>query len=84
MPFSYSLVSTTLPLLILCAILYLVLKWAEKFKMKRFSGEMKVIDRLQVGPNQSLVIVKIRAKDYLLSVSKDVTLLKGLNEEVLD
>lgn len=69
---------------LLCGILYLVLKWAERLKLKKFSGEMRVLDRLPVGPNQTLMIVKVRTQDYLMAVGRDVTVLKELNETVLD
>lgn len=83
MELAYSLkMMTTLALL--CGILYVVLKWAERYKRKNFSGDMRVVDRLPVGPGQSLVIVTVRSHQFLMSVGKDVRLLKELNENVLD
>ena len=83
MDLSYTVkMMTTLALL--CGILYAVLKWAESLKLKKFSGEMKILDRLPVGPNQSLMIVKVRTQEYLMSVGSNVSLLKELDEKTLD
>lgn len=82
MDFSYT-IKMLVTLALLCGLLYAILKWAESLKLKRFSGEMRVLDRLPVGPNQSLLIVKIRDKDYLMSVGKDVQLLKEIDAKTL-
>ncbi len=52
--------------------------------MKNSSGNMQVIDRIMIGQDRALLIVKV-AQSYLLvsSAQNSITILKELNEENL-
>ncbi|MFT5171375.1 MAG: flagellar biogenesis protein FliO [Candidatus Marinamargulisbacteria bacterium] len=69
-----------LSLLALGAFLFGVLKMTTTFKNKKYSGDMKVVDRLPVDNGVALLIVKIRDKDYLMSVGgKEAKLIEKLS-----
>ncbi len=62
-------------------ILYLALKYSKKAVEGKFSGEIKVIDRKVVDNGATLVMVKVRKKEYLLGMSaKGIYVLDTLEE----
>lgn len=70
-------VSVVLTLGGLCAILYLVLRYTKNLQFKRFSGSMKIIDRLPIDTGATLVIVEHLNSQMMFSVSgKETRLIK--------
>lgn len=66
-------------LVLFCCILYFGLKFSRHIQHKKFSGEIKIIDRTPVDNSASLVMVEIQGKRYLLGVtSKAINLLERL------
>ena len=62
---------------ILSAILYGVLKLSKSLQQKRYSGEIKVIDRLSVDTGVTFVLVNVRDKTLLLGTgNRDVKILE--------
>lgn len=63
----------------LAGLLFLMLKLSKKVYLKRYSGDIKVTDRIPVDSNVSLMIVDVKGKSLLMSVAnKDVKLLMEL------
>ncbi|NBV83283.1 hypothetical protein EBR57_04085 [bacterium] len=63
----------------LCAVLYLFLRYSKSLQKRRFSGEMSIVDRLPIDSGATLLIVDVKGKQLLLSVSgKETRLLKEL------
>lgn len=54
----------------LCAVLVFVLRLAKTWQLKRFAGDMTVVDRVQLDQHASLVIVSVRGKEMLVGVSQ--------------
>lgn len=66
-------------LLIFVGILTLVIRFSQSIQRKKFTGEIKVLDRSTVDNGVTLLIVNVREKDYLLSIGgKEVKLLQEL------
>ncbi len=68
MPILYQL-SLLLTIAGLCALLVVALRLAKTWQLKRFSGDMSVVDRVQLDQQVSLVIVSVRGKEMLLGVT---------------
>ena len=69
----------SLSIVIMGGILYGLLYVSKAMQKKRFSSEIKVKDRCPVDNGVSLLVVDVRGKDYLMSVSsKNATLLTEL------
>ncbi|NQY73429.1 MAG: flagellar biosynthetic protein FliO [Candidatus Margulisbacteria bacterium] len=67
-------------LLIFFGLVYGLFVFSKRVQKKRFSGDIKVTDRLLIGNHASLVIVTIRSHEYLISVGgKDIRLLEKLS-----
>jgi len=63
----------------LAGLLFLMLKLSKKVYLKRYSGDIKVTDRIPVDSNVSLMIIEVKGKSLLMSVAnKDVKLLMEL------
>ena len=61
------------------ALMWSLLQATKAFRAKRFSQEIKILDRLPVDNQVSLMIVDVRGKQYFLSVGgKDVKVLEVL------
>lgn len=70
-------IQASLTLIIFIAILYGALRIAKQFQQKKFSCEMKIIDRLILDSGIILYIVDVRGKQMLFSVSgKEMRLIK--------
>jgi len=54
----------------LCAVLVLVLRLAKSWQLKRFAGDMAIVDRVQLDQHAALVIVSVRGKEMLLGVTQ--------------
>ncbi|MEK7298507.1 MAG: flagellar biosynthetic protein FliO [Candidatus Margulisiibacteriota bacterium] len=66
-------------LLIFLGVLLIATQTLKRYKGRRFSEEMKIIDRLPIDAQASLVIVDVRGKTLLMSVgTKHVELVKEL------
>jgi flagellar biogenesis protein FliO len=66
-------------LLIFLGVLLIATQTLKRYKGRRFSEEMKIIDRLPIDAQASLVIVDVRGKTLLMSVgTKHVQLVKEL------
>jgi len=66
-------------LAILAGGLYLLLRFSRKIQQKRYSGEIKIIDRLPVDANSTLLIVDVRKQEFLMSASgKNITVIEKL------
>jgi len=60
----------------LAGLLFLMLKLSKKVYLKRYSGDIKVTDRIPIDSNVSLMIREVKGKSLLMSVAnKDVKLL---------
>ena len=60
----------------LAGLLFLMLKLSKKVYLKRYSGDIKVTDRIPIDSNVSLMIIEVKGKSLLMSVAnKDVKLL---------
>jgi len=63
----------------LAGLLFLMLKLSKKVYLKRYSGDIKVTDRIPVDSTVSLMIIEVKGKSLLMSVAnKDVKLLMEL------
>ena len=62
------LVQTLLSLLILSGIMWGVLSFTKKLRLQKFTGELKVIDRLPLNATTSVVLVDFRDHQYLMGV----------------
>ena len=61
----------------LFVLLFIMLRVSSMLRGKKFSGEIKVVDRYTVDTGVTLMIVDIRGDEMLLSVSgKSVKVLK--------
>ncbi len=68
-----------LTLLLFAGILYAVLHFSKKLHKKKFSSEIKIVDRLPIEAGVTLMIVDIRQQQLLISVGgKDVQILQKL------
>lgn len=61
-------IQVILSLLIISGIMWGVLKMTKNLQKQKFSGEMKVVDRIPLSNATALLVVKLREKEYLLSV----------------
>lgn len=61
-------IQVILSLLILSGIMWGVLRLSKNLQKQKFSGEMKVVDRIALSNATALLVVKFREKEYLLSV----------------
>lgn len=60
----------------LAGLLFLMLKLSKKVYLKRYSGDIKITDRIPIDSNVSLMIIEVKGKSLLMSVAnKDVKLL---------
>ena len=51
--------------------------YTKKIRNKRFSGDIKIIDRLPIDTQATLLIVSVRNSDYLISLSgKQLTVIE--------
>ena len=72
-------IQTFISLLVLFGILFGFLKLSKIFQAKKFTGEIEVIDRVPIESQVSLLIVKIRDKEMLISVGgKEIKVLDQL------
>ncbi|MGE4170351.1 MAG: flagellar biosynthetic protein FliO [Candidatus Margulisiibacteriota bacterium] len=79
MAISYYL-QVTLSLLVFIGFLFAATRFSKSLQTKRFSCEMKIIDRLAVDQEVALAIVEVRDQQYLMGVSKNnVRILKKLS-----
>jgi flagellar biogenesis protein FliO len=68
---------------LLSAILYLVTKFSKTIQKQKYTGEIKVTDRLPIDQHVALLIVTLNRQRYLLSLSnKSVTVLDKLEPKV--
>jgi len=66
-------------LAILAGGLYFLLRISRKIQQKRYSGEIKIIDRLPVDANSTLFIINVRKQEFLMSSSgKNITVIEKL------
>jgi len=64
---------------LLAIVLYVIVKFANKWQKNRYSGDITIIDRKPIDTGSSLVIAKIRSQEYLLGLSgKTIHLLEKL------
>lgn len=62
---------------ILAGVLYGVLRFTKYAQKAKYTEDIKVIDRVPLNQSVSLLIVKVKDKEYLLGVSgKDVQILE--------
>ena len=60
-------------------VAYGLMGLSQKMKLKRFSNEIKIIDRCPVENGVSLMIIDVRGQQILMSVStKETVILKDL------
>ncbi len=66
-------------LALLSAVLYGVIRGAKYIQKRTYAGEMKIVDRLGIDANVALLIVEVRAQQYLISIGgKDIKILEKL------
>ena len=74
------LVQVCITLILFCCILYFGLRFSRHIHHKKYSGELKILDRVPVDNNVSLLVVEVRDKTYLLGVtSKQINLIEKLS-----
>lgn len=72
-------VTAFISILILFAFLFALLKISHYLRMKKFSGDISIVDRIPLDTNSSIMIVKVREKEFLLGVgNKDIKVLDKL------
>jgi flagellar biogenesis protein FliO len=54
-----------------------VLAFTKKVRLEKFSGELKIVDRLPLNATAAVVLVQFRDKEYLMGVG-------GQNVEILE
>ncbi len=70
-------------LAVVLGVLYVILRASRALHKHHFSGEMKVIDRLALEQGVSLVIVKVRNQELLVSLAgKELKILDKLGESI--
>ena len=62
------LIQAFLSLLILTGIMWGVLHFTKRLRLQKFTGELKVIDRLPLNATTAVVLVGFREHQYLMSV----------------
>jgi hypothetical protein len=68
-----------LTVFLVTALVWTSLKLTKTYRNKRFTGEVKLIDRIGLDAGVSLLILDVRGQQYLVSIGgKDVKLLKEL------
>lgn len=68
-------------LALLIVILYVVIYLGRTYRIRHYHGNIKIIDRLPVDTQVSLLVVEVRQKSYLMSLGgKDLKLLSCLDE----
>jgi flagellar biogenesis protein FliO len=78
MPFSYYITLITV-LATLIAVLLFFLRITKKIYLKRYSGDIKITDRVPIDTNVSIMILDVRGKELLVSIAnKDVKVLMEL------
>lgn len=74
------LIQVCVTLILFCCILYFGLRFSRHVHHKKFSGDIKIIDRVPVDNGVSLLMVDIKGQTYLLGVTpKQVNLLEKLS-----
>ena len=69
----------SIAIVIMGFVAYGLMGLSQKMKLKRFSNEIKIIDRCPVENGVSLMIVDVRGQQILMSVStKETVILKSL------
>ena len=64
---------------ILFGLLFILIKVSHYLRMKKFSGDIAIIDRVPLDANTSLMIVKVREKELLLGVgNKEIKVIDTL------
>ncbi|MEK9657533.1 MAG: hypothetical protein VW378_04070 [bacterium] len=57
-------------------VLGLALYYSRRFRVQRYSGDIKIVDRFVLNQNVSLLLISAKKKQFFISVgSKDATLL---------
>ncbi|MFC1770778.1 flagellar biosynthetic protein FliO [Candidatus Margulisiibacteriota bacterium] len=70
---------TIITLLLVGVVVWTTIRLAKAYRNKRYSGDIKIIDRIGLDTNVSMLIVKVREQELLLSIGrKEVKLLKEL------
>ena len=68
-------------LALLFAILYAVLYLSKSYRIRHYHGNIKVVDRLPIDTQVSILVVEVRDKSYLMSLGgKELKLLSCLDE----
>lgn len=76
MSFSYYL-QVIVSLLVFVGVLYGVLHVSKRLKLQKYTGEIKVKDRLSIDNGVSLMIVTVKNQEIFLSVTqKNVKVIK--------
>ena len=69
-----------LSLSFLFGILYIGLKLSSKWQRKRYSGDITIVDRLGVDSGVSVLLIKVKDKEYLIGVGgKELHLITEIN-----
>ena len=64
-------------LIILFFLLFFVLKFSKTLQKRKYSGDIKVLDRLPVDNGVTLLLVELKGQEYFLSVGgKDVRVIE--------
>lgn len=68
-------------LALLIGILFAVLYLSRTYRIRHYHGNIKIVDRLPIDTQVSLLVVEVRQKTYLMSLGgKDLKLLRCLDE----
>ena len=71
MPVSYYL-QVILSLCVLFGVLFAILKFSKRIQKVKYTGEIEIIDRRVIDNGVALLMICVRGKNFLLSVSGQI------------
>jgi len=81
MPVSYY-VQLIVTLALLIGVLFVVLKWGKRAYDKKYSGDIKIVDKVPLDSNVSLVVAEVRQEVFLLGLgNKGLSMLAKLDSK---
>ncbi len=61
------------------SVLYIILKVSKSYFKHQYTGEMKILDRLQIDQQAAILIIQVRNENYLISLAnKQVQVIEKL------
>jgi len=76
---SYYFIQVFITIALLGVFLFVLIKGSTYLQQKRYTGDIKILDRKPIDSNASLLIVKIKKEEYIVGVSgKDISIFEKL------